>query len=388
MPIPDPLAAAEELASGFAANAAERERQGGTAWAERRRIRDSGLLLLRVPQGYGGIGADWPTTMLAIRTIARADSSLAHIFAWHHFEVITPELIGTPAQADRYYRGTAECSWFWGSAFNPQDRRLTASRRPGGLILNGPKSFCTGARGSDMLLVGAVEGDRPGTLAIAVPTARPGVVVNDDWEAMGQRQSDSGSISLTDVDASDDEVLAHVGPAPTLRQALRGSISQLMLANVFVGIAEGALADARGYTRAETRPWPGSGVARAADEPAIVHHYGEMWVHLRAAACLADEAAGRLEEAWERLGSLGPELVTPVAVAVNAAKVMATQVGLDVTTRTFEVMGARAATGHYNFDRYWRNLRTLTLHDPVEMKMRSIGRWYLDSQPPAPDVNT
>src|SRR4051794_4378976 len=112
----DVAAAAEELAGEFAATAAARERQGGSPDAELQRIRQSGLLLLSVPRRYGGLGASWPDTIGAVRAIARADSSLAHIFAWHHLEVVTPAMIGTASQAERYYRETAARHWFWGSA--------------------------------------------------------------------------------------------------------------------------------------------------------------------------------------------------------------------------------------------------------------------------------
>jgi len=34
--------------------------------------------------------------------------------------------------------------------------------------------------------------------------------------------------------------------------------------------------------------------------------------------------------------------------------------GLNITNRMFKVMGARATSGQYRFDRYWRNIRTFT----------------------------
>ncbi|MGV2389505.1 MAG UNVERIFIED_CONTAM: hypothetical protein LVR29_18450 [Microcystis novacekii LVE1205-3] len=43
----------------------------------------------------------------------------------------------------------------------------------------------------------------------------------------------------------------------------------------------------------------------------------------------------------------------------------------------FEVMGARATSSSYGFDRYWRNLRTFTLHDPVDYKIRESGQFGL-----------
>ncbi|MEH1998303.1 MAG: acyl-CoA dehydrogenase family protein [Nostoc sp.] len=57
----------------------------------------------------------------------------------------------------------------------------------------------------------------------------------------------------------------------------------------------------------------------------------------------------------------------------------------DITNRIFEVMGARATSAKYGFDRYWRNLRTFTLHDPVDYKVRDIGNWALNDKLPKPD---
>jgi alkylation response protein AidB-like acyl-CoA dehydrogenase len=50
----------------------------------------------------------------------------------------------------------------------------------------------------------------------------------------------------------------------------------------------------------------------------------------------------------------------------------------------FEVMGARATAAKYAFDRYWRNVRTHTLHDPVVYKMREVGDFVLNDLIPEP----
>jgi alkylation response protein AidB-like acyl-CoA dehydrogenase len=53
--------------------------------------------------------------------------------------------------------------------------------------------------------------------------------------------------------------------------------------------------------------------------------------------------------------------------------------------KIFDVMGTRATAADYGFDRYWRNLRTFTLHDPVDYKIRSVGNWALNRELPTPD---
>jgi hypothetical protein len=59
----DPLTLARQLAEEFASTATERDERGGTAWHERDRIRQSGLLRLLIPASLGGLGSNWPTAL-------------------------------------------------------------------------------------------------------------------------------------------------------------------------------------------------------------------------------------------------------------------------------------------------------------------------------------
>jgi len=43
-----------------------------------------------------------------------------------------------------------------------------------------------------------------------------------------------------------------------------------------------------------------------------------------------------------------------------------------------------SATAAARFDRFWRNLRTHTLHDPVDYKLRELGRFALLDEIPTP----
>jgi alkylation response protein AidB-like acyl-CoA dehydrogenase len=63
---------------------------------------------------------------------------------------------------------------------------------------------------------------------------------------------------------------------------------------------------------------------------------------------------------------------------------LATQAGLDVTQRLFEVTGARATSAHAGFDRFWRNIRTHSLHDPLDYKLNDLGEWFLNNRAPKP----
>jgi alkylation response protein AidB-like acyl-CoA dehydrogenase len=70
--------------------------------------------------------------------------------------------------------------------------------------------------------------------------------------------------------------------------------------------------------------------------------------------------------------------VQGLATLGAAAKALATQVALDVTSRVFETTGARSAKRGIGLDRFWRNARTETLHSPVAYKLEEVGRFFLN----------
>ena len=160
-------------------------------------------------------------------------------------------------------------------------------------------------------------------------------------------------------------------------------MTQSILSNIFVGLAQGALLEARQYTLGLERPFTGS-ASLPQEDPYVLERYGEMYVRIAAAEGLLDRGAEALQTAWQREYSLTPEERGTCAAAVSLAKVAAGRAALDVTSQVFEVMGARATSAKYRFDRFWRNARTLTLHDPLDYKVREVGNWFLNGEYPTP----
>ncbi len=86
------------------------------------------------------------------------------------------------------------------------------------------------------------------------------------------------------------------------------------------------------------------------------------------------------------LDAYDPQRRAEIAADISAAKILSTEVGLEVTSRVFELTSARATDRSLGLDRYWRDLRTHSLHDPVGYKRRYIGAWLLRGEPqPATD---
>lgn len=378
---------ADSVADALAQTVVERDERGGTARAERDALRQSGLLNLLIPQAWGGHGADWPRIYRIIRRISRADSSIGHLFGFQHLMLATVDLFGSPEQTEDLYRRTVAGRWFWGNTLNPLDPGLNARWVKDTLVLDGRKRFSTGSSDADALIVSAPDPedrDNRRLLVAAVPLPREGIVALGDWNNMGQRQTDSGTVEFRGVRIHRSELLRTPGPFGSTRASLRPCIAQLIFANVYLGIAEGALLEAKAYLQEHPQAWWLSGVDTKQQDPYVLRHFGELYAGLEAARLVTDRAAETLQQAWELGEAVSEEQRGRAAVDIATAKVITTRTGLDVVNRIFEVMGARATTWTLRTDRFWRNLRTYTLHDPVDYKLRELGAWALSDLPPRP----
>jgi alkylation response protein AidB-like acyl-CoA dehydrogenase len=373
------------LAIEFATTAVERDKTGGTPKHERDRLRESELLKIAIPKIYGGWELPWHEVFRISREFAKVDSAIAHVFSYHHLGVTIPHIFGSEEQKEKFYTETASNNWFWCNALNPLDRRATLIKDGDIFRLNGIKSFCSGSKDSDILPITAVNQETSELIVLAIPTNREGVTIHDDWDNMGQRQTDSGSVSFEQVEVFPQEIFGNRSQSDLPFKTIRACLTQLNLANIYLGIAIGAFEAAREYTQTQTRPFLNTGVDSATQDPYILEKYGDMWVNLQATEALTDRAGFALQAAWEQEWDLTAQQRGETAIAIATAKVAAHKVGLDVTNRIFEVMGARSTSAKYGFDRYWRNLRTFTLHDPVEYKVKAIGDWALNHQIPNPD---
>ena len=381
----NPLQIARTLAAEFSRTAAERDQAGGTPKAERDELRRSGLLAMKIDQQYGGLGASWSDTLEVVREFARVDSSIAHVFGFQHLMLATVRLFSRPEQWQPWFEQTARNNWFWGNALNPLDTRTLSKKFAGWREFSGRKSFCSGSADSEMLIASALDESTRGKLLIAaIPSHRTGITLHGDWDNIGQRQTDSGSATFERVRVEENELLLDPGPLSTPFACLRPLIAQLTFVNIFLGIAEGAFEEARNYTLKEARPWFKANVSQANQDPYVLRHYGEFWVGLEGVRLLTERANALLDKAWSKEQRLGAEERGQLALAIATAKVAATRTGLDLTSSLFEVTGARATHAALRLDRHWRNLRTQTLHDPVDYKLHELGDWALNSALPTP----
>ncbi|MFG2827664.1 acyl-CoA dehydrogenase family protein [Streptomyces sp. NPDC048434] len=377
---------AAEVAAVLATDAVARDRAGATPYAEVQLLKDSGLVTLLGPTAHGGAGQDWPTAYRVIREVAKADGSIGQLLGYHYLWNWAARLVGTREQWEHVEAEAARHQWFFGGAVNPRDKDVVVRDEGETLAFTGQKSFSTGSKVSDVtVLEGVLEGTDDHVFAI-VPSDSAGLAFHDDWDNIGQRLTESGGVTLDGVRVPWSAAAGYVDKAfvPRVYNTLNVPTIQLVFAHFYLGIAAGALETAAAYTRAKARAWLHGGQERAADEPYVIDIYGDLTGKLWAAEALAD----RVSEEGQRLHG-DPDAVTAqdrgeFEVRVAAVKARATEVALEVTQRIFEVTGARSTASAEGLDRFWRNVRTHTLHDPVAYKRREVGRFVLDGELPEP----
>jgi alkylation response protein AidB-like acyl-CoA dehydrogenase len=374
--------ALDALLPEFLASAPRRDLAGGHAAQEKDRLRQAGLLNLSIPKAQGGEGLAWPQLYQLIRHLAVVDSALAHVLAFHHLQVATVLIYGQPAQHQALLGPTVEQGLWWGNAMNPLDTRLAARPCAGGYRLSGAKAFCSGTRGSQWMTLSAHIEGQPYPLLAVVPTEA--VKQQDDWNPIGQRQTDSISVVFEDVFIPQAQVLKAPDAAPSVFHSLRNCFAQLVLVNLYLGIAEGALSQGCAFVRDQARPWITSGVAQRVDDPFQQNRVGLLDARLSGATAATDRAGELLQLAYARGAQLTADERGEVSVAIGQAKVLAHQLSLEASQELFEMTGAKGTDQAYGFDRFWRNSRTHTLHDPIDYKLNQLGRWRLKGEWPNP----
>ncbi|SDT85780.1 Acyl-CoA dehydrogenase [Verrucomicrobium sp. GAS474] len=380
-PTKDWIDLARELSAEWRQTAVQRERKGRLPVAELRQLRETGLVNLLIPKRFGGLGATFGEAARVVVELSKGDPGLGALLAFHLYASSVPRLYDPEGGAERIERASAENRWLWGNAHQPSRvKDFTAAPLPNGsFVLNGRKEWSTGFSLADVSTVLARRTDRNELLWALVPPTREGLLFHDDWDHLGLRLAETQTIDFDHVEVKPHEVIPSTLGEPVLGfPPLYVALTSLFWGANHIGAALGALEQAREYTLSTTRARRGSGSDSAAKDPYILADYGDFWIQLEAAQALLEKTAAGIQDAFDRRGSVSVREVGEVGVRASALRAFATQAGLDVTSRIYDVTGARATANRHGFDRYWRDIRTLSLHNPVIYLVKGVGDYALN----------
>ena len=375
------LETARALARDFAGDASLRDRDRRLPWDELDRYSRSGLWGITVPKEHGGAGVSSVTLAEVIAIVSTADGALGQIPQNHYYALEALRVGGSPSQHRAFYQ-LALAGQRFGNALaeigHKDFKRRTRLTPCAGQSyrLDGRKFYCTGALYAHWIPTLATTADGTSYL-VFVPRTASGVAVIDDWHGFGQRITGSGTVTFDNVHVDAEWVVPF--QASFDRPTTIGPFAQIMHAAIDHGIAEGAYAATLPFIRDHARAWIDAGVDRASDDPLTLERVGDLHVRLRASHALL-RRAGRLVDAAQR--SPDAQSVAAASIAVAEARVLSTEISLKAGSRLFELAGTASTLDGHNLDRYWRNARTHTLHDPVRWKFHAIGNYYLNNKLP------
>lgn len=136
-------------------------------------------------------------------------------------------------------------------------------------------------------------------------------------------------------------------------------------------------------SRSRDRSFSHAPTERPTDDPLLQRLLGELasTAYIAKAAVLDAADAIGAATASMRDGVPDAELAAQAQLKAAKVKVHLDDVAPEAATRLLELGGASAASRKRNLDRHWRNIRTITLHNPVAYKARAIGQNLLHGTP-------
>jgi SfnB family sulfur acquisition oxidoreductase len=376
------LAAADTFAESLRGTVIERDRSGELPVAELERFDASGLAAITVPDGDGG--PELPMTTLAevIRRIAAVDPAVAQAPQGHYLMVDVVAVWGDEDQRARLFSEVLAGGRFGNTlaergGTHAQDLKTRIMRDAGRLRLDGRKYYCTGALTSRWLAASALDDDDRLVLAF-VPREATGVTLDHDWDVMGQRATVSGGVRYEDVEVDPGLVIDYARAFEVPQQI--GARAQLVHAAIEVGIAGGALDDARWFVTERGRPFfeavRGGWTETAGGDPHVIQRFGRLATQVHAAELVLADAAAVQDAVGRRPADA--EAAARGSVAIARAKAFASEVAVQVASDLFSLAGASAADEKHDLSRHWRNARTHSSHDPVDWKYHHVGNWLLN----------
>lgn len=310
------------------------------SWELVEKASDVGLRTLTLAEEYGGAGADYTTTALAVAELAKGDMGFAVVFAQTWKLVQTLQEAGNQSQKDRFlplFRDnprhllaiTLTEPDTASDYFVPHAGaryRTTAKRTKGGWLLNGMKHFISNGNRAFLYIVFAqTDPERSlseGSTAFLVPRDSPGLSIGTVHDKLGERLANNAEVIYRDVFVPDENVLGEVNGGYAIQRQFFPASNAYAAATV-LGVAEKAYERALAWAQERVQ-----GGKRIIEHDSVASDLAEMkmWLDATRGYILHATWCADHPEHWR------PELgVLP--------KVLASKVAWDVVTRAMELHG-------------------------------------------------
>src|SRR3954468_4938315 len=333
-------------------------------------LRSSDFHAPHIPVEYGGAGADALATAIVIEEVARACASSSLIPAVNKLGTMPLLLAGSEGLKQRYLppvaRGDAMFSYCLSEPDAGSDAagmKTRAVLEGDTWVLNGVKRWITNAGVSEYYTVFAVTDPTArsrGISAFVVEKSDPGVSFGPPEKKLGIKGSPAREVFLDNVRIPADRI---IGPPGTGFGSAMKTLdhTRVTIAAQAVGIAQGALDFAKGYV--QERKQFGKSIA---DFQGIQFMLADMGMKLEAARQLTYVAAGKSERGDADLAYFGA-----------AAKCLASDLAMAVTTDAVQLLGGYGYTRDYPVERMMRDAKITQIYEGTNQVQRIVMARHL-----------
>ncbi|HEX3812008.1 MAG TPA: acyl-CoA dehydrogenase family protein [Mycobacteriales bacterium] len=318
-----------------------------------------------VPEEYGGAGADSIATCIVIEEVARACASSSLIPAVNKLATV-PLLLSASDELKREVlpavaSGAAMVSYALSEREAGSDTasmRARAVREGDEWVLNGTKCWITGAGVSTYYTVMAKtdpDAGSRGVSAFVVHKDDPGFSVGTKEKKLGIKGSPTCEIYLENCRIPAHRIIGE--PGTGLKTALRTlDHTRLTIGAQAVGIAQGAIDAAIAYVK-ERRQF-GKAVA---EFQGVQFMLADMAMHTESARQLIYVAASKAER--------GEKDLTFISAA---AKCLASDVAMSVTTDAVQLFGGYGYTRDFPVERMMRDAKITQIYEGTNQIQRMV----------------
>lgn len=358
----------QKLARDFARNeiaphAEHHDKTHEYPWEIVKKAQELGLTTINVPEEYGGLGLDLFEEMLVAEELAWGCSGISLCITINNLASLPLLVAANDEQKAEYFGRLVDGKMAAYALTEPSAGsdvlgiRATARKDGDEYVLNGTKTFITGATVADWFTVFAYtnpEAGHRGMSAFIVDRNTPGVSVSKPFDKLGQRASDTAEIILEDVRVPAKNLLGKEGDGFFIAMKVFDR-SRPGVAAAAVGIAQRAFDEAMKYSL--ERKTMGKPIYK---HQAIGHLLADMATKIEASRLLTWQAAIAFDEGH------------PSIKLASMAKAFAADNGMQVCTDAVQVFGGYGFITEYPVEKLMRDMKIMQIYEGTSQIQRYV----------------
>lgn len=329
------------------------------------KMKKFGLMGIPYSKEYGGEGADVLTYTLCMEEMSKVDASTGITISVHTSLCCSCiNDFASEEQKQKFLRPLVDGSKVGcfgltepGAGTDASGVKTNAVLDGDHYVLNGQKVFTTNSGFADTFIIFAVTDKTAGTRgmsAFIVDRNTPGLEVSKNIPRMGIRAASNCEVALVDVRVPKENLIAGEGKGYKIAMsALAGG--RIGIGAQSVGIAQGALDEAIKYVK--ERKQFGKPIAKFQNTQFLI---AELQVKIDAARLMVWRAAKSKDD---------HENYAPLAAA---CKLFASDVAVEVTRATVQLLGGYGYSREYPVERMYRDAKITEIYEGTSEAMKMI----------------